>query len=264
MSCCTYSCTQYGLHTQYMLQTNADVLLCLQLHTVRAAYTVHASNQCRCLAVPTAAHSTVSPFLTIVMFSFEPSHVSLILLKYKCRFLFSCRQCNITSYPHILKPNKLLCLQWNFLDRTDVNLATKFSIAPFVCLIKCYRDKWCSCAQSPYHDIAIRKAERSWRILREHVIKTLIFEVFPFRSTHKANTGQTTDRPSLWLWTSSGTKTCQSFWRYINPHVPVRRTDPSLFIAANNLFKLEVNPTKFYSIGTGISQYHNNLYSKDV
>ena len=111
MSCCVYSCTQYGLHTQYMLQTNADVLLCLQLHTVRAAYTVHASNQCRCLAVPTAAHSTVSPFLTIVMFSFEPSHVSLILLKYKCRFLFSCRQCNITSYPHILKPNKLLCLQ---------------------------------------------------------------------------------------------------------------------------------------------------------
>jgi hypothetical protein len=34
MSCCAYSCTLYGLHTQCMLVTNADVLLCLQLHTV--------------------------------------------------------------------------------------------------------------------------------------------------------------------------------------------------------------------------------------
>ena len=33
-----------GLHTQYMLLTYADNLLCLQLHTVRSAYTVHASN----------------------------------------------------------------------------------------------------------------------------------------------------------------------------------------------------------------------------
>ena len=44
MSCCAYSCTQYGLHTQYMLLTTADVLLCLQLHTVRSAHTVHAAN----------------------------------------------------------------------------------------------------------------------------------------------------------------------------------------------------------------------------
>jgi len=64
ISCCAYSCTQYGLHTQYMLLTNADVLLCLQLHTVRSAYTVHASDQCRCLAVPTAAHNTVSTHST--------------------------------------------------------------------------------------------------------------------------------------------------------------------------------------------------------
>jgi len=33
MSCCAYSCTQYGLHTQYILLTHADALLCLQLHT---------------------------------------------------------------------------------------------------------------------------------------------------------------------------------------------------------------------------------------
>jgi len=59
MNCCTYSCTQYALHPQYMLLTHADDLLCLQLHTVQSAYTLHAANPCRWLAVPTAAHSTV-------------------------------------------------------------------------------------------------------------------------------------------------------------------------------------------------------------
>ena len=33
-SCCAYSCTQYNLHTQYMFLTHADVMLCLQLHTI--------------------------------------------------------------------------------------------------------------------------------------------------------------------------------------------------------------------------------------
>jgi hypothetical protein len=60
MICCACSCTQYRLHTQYMLLTHADDLLCLQLHTVRSAYTVHASDPCWWLAMPTAAHSTVS------------------------------------------------------------------------------------------------------------------------------------------------------------------------------------------------------------
>jgi len=65
LTCCAYSCTQYGLHTQYMLLTgaadllsvqlhtlqsaytvHADELLCLQLHTVEFAYTVHASDPC--------------------------------------------------------------------------------------------------------------------------------------------------------------------------------------------------------------------------
>jgi len=59
-TCCAYSCTQYGLHTQHMLLTHADNLLCLQPHTVWSPYTVHASNPCWWLAVPTAAHSTVS------------------------------------------------------------------------------------------------------------------------------------------------------------------------------------------------------------
>ena len=69
-TCCAYSCTQYSLHTQYVLLTHADVLLCLQLHTVQSPhtqymllthadallclqlhtvqspYTVHASNPC--------------------------------------------------------------------------------------------------------------------------------------------------------------------------------------------------------------------------
>ena len=35
MSCCANSCTQYSLHTQYMLLTHANNLLCLQLHTLR-------------------------------------------------------------------------------------------------------------------------------------------------------------------------------------------------------------------------------------
>jgi hypothetical protein len=38
MTCCAYSCTQYGLHTQYMLLTHADDLLCLQLHTVQSQF----------------------------------------------------------------------------------------------------------------------------------------------------------------------------------------------------------------------------------
>ena len=53
MTCCAYSCTQYGLHTQYLLLTHADDLLCLQLHTVWTPYTVPASNPCWFLAVPT-------------------------------------------------------------------------------------------------------------------------------------------------------------------------------------------------------------------
>ena len=47
-------------NTQYMFLTHADDLLCLQLHTVWSAYTVCASDPCWWLAVPTAAHSTVS------------------------------------------------------------------------------------------------------------------------------------------------------------------------------------------------------------
>jgi hypothetical protein len=58
MTCCAYSCTQYGLHTV----RSAYSTVCIQygLYTVRSAYTVHAANPCWCLAVPTAAHSTVS------------------------------------------------------------------------------------------------------------------------------------------------------------------------------------------------------------
>jgi len=59
MTCSAYSCTQYSLHTQYMLLTHADDLLCLQLHTIQSPHTVHASTPCWRLAVPTSAHSTV-------------------------------------------------------------------------------------------------------------------------------------------------------------------------------------------------------------
>jgi len=46
MTCYAYSCTQYGLHThtQYVLPTQVDDWLCLQLHTVGSPYTVHASS----------------------------------------------------------------------------------------------------------------------------------------------------------------------------------------------------------------------------
>jgi hypothetical protein len=46
MTCCAYSCTQYSLHTHYILLTHADDLLCLQQHTVRSPYTVHSANAC--------------------------------------------------------------------------------------------------------------------------------------------------------------------------------------------------------------------------
>ena len=65
MTCSAYSCTQYSLHTQYMLPTHADDLLCLQLHTVRSA-------------VPTAANSTVSIFSP-----FQVPHFTLIRLVYQ-------------------------------------------------------------------------------------------------------------------------------------------------------------------------------------
>jgi hypothetical protein len=38
MTCCAYSCTQYGLHAQYMLLPHPYDLLCLQLHTVRSRF----------------------------------------------------------------------------------------------------------------------------------------------------------------------------------------------------------------------------------
>ena len=54
---CVYNCTQY------MLLTCADDLLCLQLHTVRSPYAVHASDPCwwlLCLQLHTHTHSMVS------------------------------------------------------------------------------------------------------------------------------------------------------------------------------------------------------------
>jgi hypothetical protein len=56
---CRFSLTYFQFYLmQYMLLSHTDDLLCLQLHTVVSTYTVHASNTCWWLAVPTAAHST--------------------------------------------------------------------------------------------------------------------------------------------------------------------------------------------------------------
>jgi len=35
---CAYSCTQYSLHTQFMLLTHTDASLCLQLHTAQSLF----------------------------------------------------------------------------------------------------------------------------------------------------------------------------------------------------------------------------------
>jgi len=117
--CCAYSCTKYGLHTQYMLLTgavallclqlhtlqsaytvHADELMCLQLHTVRSPYTVHAADRCCCLAVPTAAHITVCIHSTC----FYP------MLTNCCAY--SCTQYGLhTHYMLLTGAVDLLCLQ---------------------------------------------------------------------------------------------------------------------------------------------------------
>ena len=87
-------------HTQYMLLTHSDYLLCLQLHTVRSPYTVHASIPCWLLAVPTAAYSKVSIHSTC----FYP-----MLMSY-CAY--SCTQKGLHKQ-HMLPSHAdvLLCLQ---------------------------------------------------------------------------------------------------------------------------------------------------------
>jgi len=99
MSCCAYNCTQYSLHTQCILLTHADNLLCLQLHTVLSAYTVHASDPCWCLAVSTAAHSTVCIHSTC----FYPMPMSCCV--------YSCTQYFLhTQYMLLTHVDVLLCL----------------------------------------------------------------------------------------------------------------------------------------------------------
>ena len=153
MSCCAYSCTQYGLYTQYMHLTHADVLLYLQLHTVRSVYTVHASNPCWYLAVPTAAHSTVSTHTVyasnrcwclavptaalcrdsnsfkIVRFSSEqPLHNSQILLKYEFRFYFLSQPVQYYVILSDSQRTKFNLWAMKFTRPTDVKLATKFLV----------------------------------------------------------------------------------------------------------------------------------------
>ena len=79
MTCCAYSCTQYALHTQYMLLTHADVLLYLQLHTVRSAYTVHASDPCCWLVWPTVQY--ISAVFSYLSYKEDPLALFLIVLK---------------------------------------------------------------------------------------------------------------------------------------------------------------------------------------
>jgi len=120
MSCCAYSCTQYGLRTQYMLLTNVNVLLCLQLHTVRSAYTVNASNQCRCLALPKAAHSTVSVHITC----FKPMPMSCCT--YSCTQYSLCSAC--------FKPMPMSCCAYSC---TQYGLHKQYILLPNADILLC-------------------------------------------------------------------------------------------------------------------------------
>jgi hypothetical protein len=68
-------------NTQYMLLSHADDLLCLQLHTVQYPHTVHDSNQCWQLAVPTAAHSMVLIFITFFKVFVWLHHINGVILR---------------------------------------------------------------------------------------------------------------------------------------------------------------------------------------
>jgi len=88
MTCCAYSCTQYTLHTQHMLLTHTDDLLCLQLHTVVSAFFSHLHPPIRERLIPlTNANKTQqsTPFDTqaamgltikLVFSRILPNHVS--------------------------------------------------------------------------------------------------------------------------------------------------------------------------------------------
>ena len=262
MFCCAYSCTQYGLHTQYMLLTLADALLCLQLHTVRSPHTVHASNPYWCLAVPTAELCRVSTSFTVVRVSFEQTlYVSLTLLKYKFRSIFSRSQCNITPYCSHSQTTQFNLRAIKF-PRPSRCEASDHSFACSLCvpyLSNISVTNLCNCSHGPSRDSAVGKAEWSWRVLRGHITKTASFEIVPSISmhahTHTVSTGQTTDITSLWLRRTSRAKIREFLWRYINADVPGRRTGPSLFITAKNWFKLEVNSANVYSVSRNFDHW---------
>jgi hypothetical protein len=132
MTCCAYSYKQYTLRTQYMFLTNAEDLLCLQLHTVHSPFsctlyslhtdahntvsiqlhTVQSPYSCTLYSLHTTAHCTFSTSFTISRFPFHQTvYISLIQLKYKLLFIFPRSKCHITSYSQILKPQKLICVQ---------------------------------------------------------------------------------------------------------------------------------------------------------
>ena len=102
MTCCAYSCTQCGVHTQYMLLTHADALLCLQLHTVRSRFFAPVNFH---LSDPRAVFKLLSlfyfrqfihPVLTLPTYIFNCSLQSqsqhFLLLKFLSR-VYSCPPC---------------------------------------------------------------------------------------------------------------------------------------------------------------------------
>jgi len=115
MSCCAYSCTQYGLHTQYMFLTKADDLLCLVLPSVNSRL-----------------------FFTNLRFSFEQTlYISFTLLKYTFLFILSLSVSAISRHTfrfltHTIEFN--LCAM-KFPRPSGCEAATKVSSALSVCFI---------------------------------------------------------------------------------------------------------------------------------
>ena len=112
MTCCAYSCTQWGIHTQYVLLTHADDLLCLQLHTVRSPYTGRASNPCWCLAVTTAESCKLSnPPPSLLSFSFHlPGNINyhnvftiIYILISMCNYMAPTCIFRTTPWNHVTK-----------------------------------------------------------------------------------------------------------------------------------------------------------------
>ena len=171
--CCAYSCTQYCLHTQYMLLTHADDLLCLQLPTVGSPYTILASNRCWSLVVPTAAHSTVSIHHTCLWPMLKPC----------CAY--SCTQYSLhTQYMLLTHADDLLCLQlhtvWPWFFSMPLRFPTWLTLVAVRGLSQWHVDWTCSMACNEVSwKVATKKIKRGEKIIQIVIVVKQIMVTWP-------------------------------------------------------------------------------------